>query len=159
MSALAGRNFLWGLGLWVPVILLAGCLHAPAAVTGGGGVLKPPPTVAGTEPIIIALNLVAWLGIVAAAGALVASAWLPVPKATAGTLVLAAVGAWALKILLVKLWWLVLIVAIVGVGAFVWHWIAATDLHMQGRKGWLVWWIERRLKKDLNNDGQIGQPQ
>lgn len=158
-AALKSRWVLIALGL-----ILVGCLAL--WMLGCGHLFRPPmpPTdpgfrsPPGTDPIIIALNLVAWGGILLAVASLVLSAWLPIPKTTAGMLLLCAIGAWALKILLVKLWWLVLLVAAGLLVGFIWHFMGGTALHMEGRRGWLVWMIERWTKQDMNKDGTIGEP-
>ncbi len=135
----------------VSMLVLAGCTlfgNAPADIEPAAGALATAKsTVASVKGVNFSvLDVIATLAALGAAATLVMLGFgLPVPPKLTVCLVVLTVGAWVLKAILVQYFWIILVlslIAIVLAGAVV----AYTH----------IGWAEKRLNKDLNKNGQIG---
>jgi hypothetical protein len=70
---------------------------------------------------------------------------MPVPPKLTLALVITTVGAWVLKLILVKFLWIIMVLSIVGL-------LLAGAVFAYTHIGWL----EKRLNKDLNKNGTVG---
>lgn len=131
------------------MLTLAGC-----SVFGGGGgstasngVAIVKDTIGGIGGVNFGvLDVIAVLAALGAAATLVMWGFgMPVPSKVTLSLVALTVGAWVLKLILVKFLWIIMvlcILALVLLGCV----IAYTHLG----------WLEKRLNKDLNKNGTVG---
>lgn len=138
--------------LLLPLLFICSCSTIPLSTIP----LFPnrPPEVPSLNPLksdVAGYGFLDWaagIGVVVAVGFVLASIWLPGPKMrlTAGAGVGIAVGAWALKFVMVKYLPIALLISAVLALAFM-------GLFIWGHR----WWFEHVTKLDLNGDGKIGK--
>lgn len=84
--------------------------------------------------------------------------WFPIPPKLTGALILCGVlgyiGTYVIAVSFIWIVWLAIISAIL----FALHIAFTIFNHRDGKSGFLVWLIEKWTKRDIDGDGQIGQP-
>lgn len=128
-------------------LVLAGCSIGGVARGGLSGV-DVKDTIMGVQGGVsfAILDVIAALCALGAAGSVIAWGFgMPVPPKTTMAFVIVTIGAWTLKLILVKFIWVI-------VGLFLLSMVLMGCVIAYSHVGWL----EKRLKRDLNGNGEIG---